>query len=90
MDINERIKMLEAMDFIVRHFNDERAIDSWLSCGLPDGTVEAGTIGDYVDDHDTFADIMDSFVYVMAKFCHSNKEDREATIYCDGVASKLY
>ena len=89
MDINERIKMLEAMDFIVRHFNDERAIDTWLTCGLPDGTAEAGTTSDYTDDDDTFADIMDSFVYVMALFCRANKEERAATLYCDGVRSKV-
>ena len=88
MDINERIKMLEAMDFIARSFNDERAIHAWLTCGLPDGTVEDGITDCFIDD-DSFADIMDSFVYVMATYCHSNKEDREATLYCDGVRSKL-
>lgn len=88
MDINERIKMLEAMDFIARSFNDERAIHAWLTCGLPDGAVEAGTVSDYVDD-DTFADIMDSFVYVMATFCRTNKEERASTLCCDGVRSNL-
>lgn len=89
MDINERIKMLKAMDFIARSFNDERAIHAWLNCGLPDGTMEAGTLSDYADDDDTFADVMDSFVYVMATFCRSNKEERAATLYCDGVCSKV-
>lgn len=86
MNEQERIKMLEAMDFIIRHFNDEVAIDTWLYCGLPDGTVESGTTSTYIDD-ESMADIMDSFVYVMAKFC--DVENRRGTLACDGVLSML-
>ena len=86
MNEKERIKMLEAMDFIVRHFNDEDAIGVWLTCGLPDGTVESGTTNIYTDD-ESFADIMDSFVYIMSKFC--DPDDRRGTLACDGVLSML-
>ena len=91
MDINERIKMLKAMDTVVRNMNDENAIADWLVIGLPDGAAtddEFDSTAEYVDD-ETFADIMDSFVYIMATYCNEEKVEREATLYCDGVRSKV-
>ena len=41
-------ELIHAMDIIVRGFNDEEWIESWLACGVPDGT-------------DTVQDVMDTY-----------------------------
>ena len=41
-------ELIHAMDVICRGFNDEEMIESWLMCGVPDGT-------------DTVQDVMDTY-----------------------------
>lgn len=38
--IDNNMELLEAMDTVVRYLNDERGIEPWLMCGLPDGWDE--------------------------------------------------
>ena len=41
-------ELIHAMDIICRGFNDEECVESWLTCGVPDGT-------------DTVQDVMDTY-----------------------------
>ena len=41
-------ELIHAMDIIVRGFNDEDCVESWLTYGVPDGT-------------DTVQDVMDTY-----------------------------
>ena len=41
-------ELIHAMDIICRGFNDEECVDTWLTCGVPDGT-------------DTVQDVMDTY-----------------------------
>lgn len=86
MNAQERIDLLFSMDTVVRSLNDEAYMDAWLESGVPDGTAYENLI-DYTDD-ETFADIMDTFVWVMARATTGRflgEEERRGTLYCDGV-----
>lgn len=89
MNAQERVDLLFAMDTVIRSLNDELYIEIWLEEGVPDGTEYTDLI-DYTDD-ETFADIMDTFVYIMALATTGKKvssEKRKAILYCDRVVSK--
>ena len=85
----ERIKMVKAMEYIARQVNDEQVFEPWLIDGVADGDIEYGDLEsgaddsalDYCDD-ETFADLMDTFLYVM-------KRANKGGLYCDGIISKL-
>lgn len=81
--------MLKSMEFIMRHLNDERLIMAWLESGLPDGTA-VEDYPEYIDDI-TFADIMDTFVYIMgiANEDIKTSDARRGTLYCDGIRSEM-
>lgn len=91
MDKIERIKMVKAMEFIARSINNEDVLECWLVNGVADGDIKYGDLTasesdedglySYLDDED-FADLMDSFLWVMAK------AKRNGGIFCDGVVSK--
>ena len=91
MNMNERIKLLKAMEFIVRNANDGGVIYNWLSSGIADGDIGYGDLSagaedaedleHYLDDAD-FADIMDTFLSCMSQ------ARKSGGLYCDGVASR--
>lgn len=92
MDKKERIEVLKAMDTVVRHLNDESVIEPWLESGVPDGTETDEDYALYIDD-DEFADIMDTFTFVMGLAAgreFRKEEARRGTFYCDGVISKCH
>lgn len=83
-----RIEVLAAMDLIASCINDEEILESWLLDGIPDGSTKED-LEEYVDDT-TFADIMDSFVFVMGiltKNPYSTLE-RKYSLVCDGVGNE--
>ena len=80
-DLNERIEMVKAMNIIALHCNDERCIEKWLINGVADGDDDFEY---YASDDETFADLMDTFMWVMGR----SSEKRKAHLYCNGVASK--
>ena len=72
-ELNERKKMVLAMEYICRQINDEDVLDAWLMCGVPDGDIPYGcfdieTISDddYFMEDDNFRDLMDCFLRRMA------------------------
>lgn len=91
MNAELRIKMIKAMEFIVRNVNSEAVTEGWLSLGVADGDVKYGDLtvscGDaenmdcYIKDED-FAEIMGLFLSLM----HQAEED--GGLYCDGVVSE--
>ena len=92
MKIEERIKMVKAMEFIARQINDEDVFYSWLSVGVADGDIEYGDLQVTEDDADNleyyysddkeFADLMETFLRIMAK------ARKSGGLYCDNVVSK--
>ena len=87
-----RTKMVKAMEYIARQINDEEVFLGWLMNGVADGDIELGDLAvnaddaddmvDYYLDDETFADLMDTFLWVM------NKARKSGGLYCDGVVSK--
>lgn len=90
-NINERIKMVKAMEFIARQLNDELIFDEWLAIGVGDGDIQYGDLTlehdidleYYVENDAVFADLMDSFLLVM-----STAYNDKSGLYCDGIVSK--
>lgn len=91
MDTNERIKMVKAMEYLARQCNDEFVVDIWLVNGVADGDIEFGDLTvkeddaenlEYYIDDEAFADLMDTFLFVMRKAYKSGG------LYCDKVVSK--
>lgn len=87
MNRSERIKMVKAMEYIVRQVNDESlVIDYWLSLGVADGDIPYGDLevreddDEYYIEDDNFKDLMRVFVNIMSK-C------KNGGLYCDGVVS---
>ena len=80
----ERYKAVRAMDFLARSVNNENHIDLWLSKGVADGDITEDTpdeaLNDYIDD-DTFADLMETFLYVMYKAY------KDGGLYINGIVS---
>lgn len=91
MDKCERIKMVKAMEFICRQINDEGVFNGWLMIGIADGDVEYGDLDaqdkdgilDYYVEDVHFADLMDSFLRVMAR------ARKSGGLYCDGIVDKV-
>lgn len=85
----EREKMVRAMEFITRQVNDEEVFENWLINGVADGDINYGDIcpnGDedieyYIEDNDTFKDLMTQFLWTMKEAWKSGG------LYCDGVVS---
>lgn len=80
-----RINMVRAMETIARCTNNEFLFDLWLSMGVADGDIDETTtdeeLEDYCDD-ETFADLMDTFLKLMAR------AEESGGLYCDGITSR--
>lgn len=91
MNSIERIKMVKAMEYITRQINDGSVFNGWLTEGVADGDIDYGDLNVGADDADNleyylsddeFADLMDTFLWVMARAWNSGG------LYCDEVVSK--
>lgn len=86
--MKDRIKMVKAMEFIVRQINNEDLIIPWLYVGVADGDIEYGDLSDEVDnaisytDDETFKELMSVFLRCMAKAL------KDGGLYCDGIMSE--
>lgn len=92
MNMEERIKMVKAMEFIARQVNDESVFEEWLVLGVGDGDIRYGDLSVnedledddaawYADDDQYFAELMETFLSVM------RGAKRSGGLYCDGVVS---
>ena len=91
MNSTERLQMVKAMEYICRNLNNEDHIMSWLVDGVADGDIEYGDLQihendaedlEYYIEDDRFADLMDTFLYVM------HKAYKGGGLYCDNIVSK--
>lgn len=91
MKMTERIKMVKAMEFLVRQVNNEEFIGAWLDYGVADGDIEYGELEVYPQDAENmdyyisdteFSELMNLFLRIM-KAAHA-----DGGLYCDGIVSK--
>ena len=78
MRIDRRIKMLEAMKYIVSSINDEDILERWLMLGIPDGDIN---FADYCSDED-MEDFIHEFLIAMSR------AKKSGGLYCDGVVGQ--
>lgn len=87
----ERVQMVKAMDFLARQINDEDVFEKWLTCGVADGDIANGDLKVYPEDEEildcylgdeAFADLMDTFLHVIARAA------KDGGLYCDGIVSR--
>ena len=91
MNAIERVKMVKAMEFIARQVNDEEVFETWLIGGVADGDIEYGDLAAatedadnldvYIED-DSFADLMHTFLRLMAR------ASKSGGLYCDKIIEK--
>ena len=85
MNKTERIQAVRAMEFLARAVNDEEDILLWLEEGVADGDIDENTtdeeLFDYVEDDQTFAELMKTFLRVM------HYAEKDGGLYIDGVVS---
>lgn len=85
MNLHERAEMVRAMEKIARSINDENVFETWLVSGVADGDIDESTtdeeLMDYCSD-DEFADLMDTFLFVMAR------ANKSGGLYFDNIVSK--
>ena len=69
INLKERVSVIRAMDTIVRSLNDEEYVAWWLEDGVPDGEIDEETADEelywLVDDDESFANIMLTFIKIM-------------------------
>ena len=86
INLKERVSVIRAMDTIIRSLNDERDILWWLDSGIPDGEINKETTDEelywLVDDDESFADIMSTFIKIM------RRQPINGAMWVDNVLSK--
>lgn len=86
INLKERVSVVRAMDTIIHSLNDERYILWWLEAGVPDGEIDTKTTDEelywLVDDDESFADIMSTFIKIM------RKQPVDGAMWVDNVLSK--
>lgn len=86
INFKERVSVIRAMDTIVHSLNDENDILWWLDSGVPDGEINKETTDEelywLVDDNESFADIMSTFIKIM------RRQPVNGAMWVDNVLSK--
>ena len=91
MNAIERIKMVKAMEFIVRHLNDEYQMEEWLLSGVSDGEIESGDLSvkatdpevlDFYLEDRHLSELMTTFLLIM------RTAPKYGSLYCDGIVNK--
>jgi len=85
MKLEERAKVVRAMDLLCRSMNDEELLVAWLMVGVADGDITSETTDEdleYYCEDDTFGELM---YYFLRRMKLANKY---GGLYVDGVASR--
>ena len=85
MKIYKRAELIKAMELLARAVNDETVFETWLLEGVADGDITGNVEDDeieYYAEDKTFADLMDTFLNVMAD------AKKSGGLYFDGIVSK--
>ena len=85
---SERVKMIKAMEYIVRNVNNEDLLEPWFAVGVADGDIPYGDLSDdigeteYWTEDENFSELMGLFLNIMfgAK--------KNGGLYCDKIVSK--
>lgn len=94
MNTDERIRMVQSMEFIMRNLNRWDDIAGWLTIGVADGDIDymdfsmndvvKKNLDSYIQD-DYFADLMDTFCAIIRK---TTNDGISGALYCDGIVSR--
>lgn len=85
MKLEERAKVVRAMDLLCRCINDEDVFMPWLMVGVADGDITSETTDEdleYYCEDDNFAELMGLFLRLMKRAAKSGG------LYEDDVVSK--
>ena len=68
--IENRKRMVLAMEMIARAVNDEEVFESWLMYGVPDGeitrySIDTNEVDEYFTEDEHYRELMDLFLMVM-------------------------
>ena len=85
--IEERKRMVLAMEYIARQVNDEDTFMLWLMVGVADGDIDYGcmdidSVDDYYVEDERFRDLMTMFLRRMVDAWD------DGGLYCGGVVSR--
>lgn len=88
INTKERIEIVRAMETIARAINHEGIFEEWLIYGVADGDIDETTKDEeldyYVEDNETFGELMSTFTHMMQKV------HKHGGLYVDGVVSDRY
>ena len=92
-NMKDRVLMVEAMEFICRHINNEDIFDGWLMGGVADGDIPYGqfSVDGNIDDSEAYyyAESDTSFAELMGCFLRRMVSARkDGGLYCDNIVSK--
>ena len=89
MNTIERVRMVKAMEYIVRQINNEEIIyNKWFSVGVADGDIEYGDLSDEVGNADCYTDD-EEFAELMGVFLRCmSLANKDGGLYCDNIVSK--
>lgn len=84
--MNDRKKMVMAMEYIARQVNDEEVFEYWLMDGVADGDIRYGDFDianteEYYTEDETFRDLMDCFLRLMAR------AKKSGGLYCGDITT---
>lgn len=85
-NVENRKKMVLAMEMIARAINDEDIFESWLMVGVADGditpySIDTNEVDDYYVKDENYAELMDLFLRMMKRAYMSGG------LYDDGIVS---
>lgn len=88
INTKERIEIVRAMETIARAINHEGIFEEWLVYGVADGDIDETTKDEeldyYVENNETFGELMSTFTHMMQKV------HKHGGLYVDGVVSDRY
>lgn len=89
IDANERMKMVCAMEYIMRHLNDEEIFcDVWLSDAVADGDLRYGKFDYKLEDFDRFYLQDDAFKLIVDTFVYCVRAAyKSGGFYCGGITA---
>ena len=90
-DPKDRVKMVKAMEYIVRQINDEDVFMGWLYAGVADGDIEYGDLDVMDEDVENYGCYIGNqeFAELMGLFLKKMSQARKSGgLYCDGVLSE--
>ena len=84
----ERLKLVKAMEYIMRQLKDEVIFDGWTSYGVANGDIEYGDLTVTNEDLDTLGYYISKDVLecVMDEFVHNIRmASKSGGLFCAGV-----